>query len=148
MFRIVSSAAWPRLMLCAFVVAAAAIPVAAQTPTNLRVTHNVDKTGPTSAELSGRVFNDGAVDVIDVYVNAAAIDASGKVLAQGIPFVGSVPARGSTPFKARVPVVAGASSDRGWIKKFYFPVPRNASPRVPRGGVIRPSGALVGSPPP
>ena len=120
MFGIVSSAAWPRLVLCAFVVAAAAIPVAAQTPANLRVTHSVDKTGPTSAELSGRVFNDGAVDVIDVYVNASAVDASGKVLAQGIPFVGTVPARGSTPFKTRVPVVAGTRGYRVGINSFRF----------------------------
>jgi hypothetical protein len=98
----------------------AAIPVAAQTPANLRVTHTVDKTGPTSAELSGRVFNDGAVDVIDVYVNASAVDASGKVLAQGIPFVGTVPARGSTPFKTRVPVVAGTAGYRVGINSFRF----------------------------
>src|SRR5262244_412004 len=128
MFRIVSSAAWPRLVLCALVVIAFAIPVVAQAPANLRVTHTVDKTGPTSAELSGRVFNDGAVDVIDVYVNASAVDASGKVLAQGIPFVGTVPARGSTPFKARVPVVAGASSYRVGINSFNFGMPRNESP--------------------
>ena len=120
MFRIVSSAAWPRLVLCAFVVAAAAIPVAAQAPASLRVTHTVDKAGPTSAELSGRVFNDGSVDVIDVYVNASAVDASGKVLAQGIPFVGIVPARGSTPFKTRVPVVAGTAGYRVGINSFRF----------------------------
>src|SRR5207249_5058555 len=112
MFCIVSSAAWRRLVLCAFVVGAAAASVAAQTPSTLRVTHSVDRTGPTSAELSGRVFNDGPVDVVDVYVNAAALDASGKVVAQGIPFVGSVAARGSTPFKARVPVVEGATGYR------------------------------------
>src|SRR5262250_1785497 len=117
MFRIVSSAAWPRLVLCTIVVAAAAIPVAAQAPASLRVTHTVDKAGPTSAELSGRVFNDGAVDV---YVNASAVDASGKVLAQGIPFVGTVPARGSTPFKTRVPVVAGTAGYRVGINSFRF----------------------------
>src|SRR5215470_10048733 len=128
MFRIVSSAAWPRLVLCTIVVAAAAIPVAAQAPASLRVTHTVDKAGPTSAELSGRVFNDGAVDVIDVYVNAAAVDASGKVLAQGIPFVGTVPARGSTAFKARVPVVAGATSYRVGINSFRFGMGRSESP--------------------
>jgi len=106
------------------------VPSAAQiaVPQTLRVTHSVDKTGPTYVELSGRVVNDGQVDVIDVYVNAAAIDASGKVLAQGIPFVGSVPARGSTPFKARVPVVAGATSYRVGINSFRFGMPRAESP--------------------
>ena len=120
MFRIVLSAAWLRLVLCVLILAAAAMTVVAQTPANLRVTHTVDKTGPTSAELSGRVINDGAVDVIDVYVNASAIDASGKVLAQGIPFVGTVPARGSTPFKTRVPVVPGATGYRVGINSFRY----------------------------
>src|SRR5882724_922232 len=128
MFRIVSSPAWRRLLLCAFVVIAAAASVAAQTPSNLRVTHSVDKTGPTHTELSGRVFNDGAVDVIDVYVNAAAIDGSGKVLAQGIPYVGSVPARGSIPFKARVPSVPGATGYRVGINSFRFVMGRTESP--------------------
>jgi hypothetical protein len=120
MFCIVSSPAWRRLLLCAFVVIAAAASVAAQTASNLRVTHSVDKTGPTAAELSGRVFNDGAVDVIDVYVNASAVDQSGKVLAQGIPYVGTVPARGSAPFKARVPVVSGAAGYKVGINSFRF----------------------------
>jgi len=128
MFRIVFSAAWRRLVLCAVVVGAAAIPVAAQTPSSLRVTHSVDKTGPTSAELSGRVFNDGQVDVIDVYVNAAAVDQAGKVLAQGIPYVGTVPARGSAPFKARVPVVPGAASYRVGINSFRFAFGGRESP--------------------
>ena len=107
-----------------------AAPGAAQmtVPSTLRVTHSVDRTGPTSAELSGRVFNDGPVDVVDVYVNAAALDASGKVVAQGIPFVGSVPARGSMPFKARVPVVAGQTGYRVGINSFRFGMGRSESP--------------------
>ena len=108
------------------VVVAAAAPVAAQAPTSLRVTHTVDKTGPTSTELSGRVYNDGTVDVVDVYVNAAAVDQSGKVLAQGIPYVGPIPARGSAPFKARVPVVPGATGYRVGINSFRFAFGRDA----------------------
>ena len=126
MFRIVSSPAWRRLLLGAFIVIAAAASVAAQTASNLRVTHSVDKTGPTAAELSGRVFNDGGVDVIDVYVNASAVDQSGKVLAQGIPYVGTVPARGSAPFKARVPVVPGAAGYKVGINSFRFPNTRES----------------------
>ena len=90
------------------------------------MTHTVDKTGPTSTEISGRVYNDGSVDVIDVYVNAAAIDQSGKVLAQGIPFVGTVPARGNTAFKTRVPVVPGATGFRVGINSFRFAFGRDA----------------------
>ncbi len=126
MFRIVPSAAWRRILLCSFVVAASAAPIAAQTPSNLRVVHSVDKAGPTTAELSGRVYNDGPVDVIDVYVNAAAVDQSGKVLAQGIPYVGMVPSRGSAPFKARVPVVPGATAYRVGINSFRFAFGRDA----------------------
>ena len=126
MFRIVSGAAWRRILLCSFVIAASAAPVAAQPPANLRVVHSVDKTGPTTTELSGRVYNDGSVDVIDVYVNAAAVDQSGKVLAQGIPFVGTVPARGNAAFKARVPVVPGATGFRVGINSFRFAFGRDA----------------------
>ncbi len=125
MLRIVSNAAWRRILLCSIVVAAAA-PATAQTPSTLRVVHTVDKATPPTAELSGRVYNDGSVDVIDVYVNAAAVDQSGKVLAQGIPYVGMVPARGSAPFKARVPVVAGATGYRVGINSFRFALGRDA----------------------
>jgi hypothetical protein len=120
MVRIVFRGPWHHLLLCAFVVVGSATSVAAQSAANLRVTHTVDKTGPTVAELSGRVYNDGGVDVIDVYVNASAIDQSGKVLAQGIPFVGAVPSRGSAPFKARVPVVPGTTGYRVGINSFRF----------------------------
>jgi hypothetical protein len=120
MIHIVSWAAWRLLVLCTFVVAVSAATVAAQSSANLRVTHTVDKTGPTIAELSGRVYNDGSVDVVDVYVNASAVDQSGKVLSQGIPFVGAVPSRGSAPFKARVPVVPGTTGYRVGINSFRF----------------------------
>ena len=118
-----------RALLFSAVIALAVVgggPAAAQTP--LRVTHIVDKTGPTHTELSGSVFNDGTVDVIDVYVNAAAIDGSGKVLAQGIPYVGPVPARSSIPFKARVRSVPGATSYRVRINSFRFQMGRTESP--------------------
>lgn len=126
MSRIVSSVAWRRILLWLVVLAAVAVPAAAQTPSSLRVTHTVDKPGPPTAELSGHVHNDGTVDVIDVYVNASAVDQSGKVLAQGIPFVGTVPARGSAPFKARVPVVPGVAGYRVGINSFRFAFGRDA----------------------
>ena len=129
MARSVFRAVGRRGLLFSVVIALAVVgggPAAAQTP--LRVTHSVDKTGPTHTELSGRVFNDGGVDVIDVYVNAAAIDESGKVLAQGIPYVGPVAARSSIPFKARVPSVPGAASYRVGINSFRFQMGRTESP--------------------
>jgi hypothetical protein len=118
----VSRRSWRRPLLVSAVVSLilAAGVVAAQTPPSLRIVHNIDKPGPPHAEVSGRVYNDGTVDVVDVYVNVAAVDGAGKVLAQGIPYVGAVPARGSTPFKARVPAVAGTSSYRVGINSFRF----------------------------
>jgi hypothetical protein len=130
MSRTVSSLVGRRVLLvsAAIALAVGAGPIAAQAQVNLRVTHSVDKTGPTYVEVSGRVFNDGPVDVIDVYVNAAAVDGSGKVLAQGLPFVGPVVAHGSTPFKARVPVVPGATGYRVGINSFRFAMGRSESP--------------------
>src|SRR5204863_5685622 len=93
-----------RVLLVALAVALAlgVAPVAAQKmPPGFRVTYNVDKTGPTNAELSGQVYNDNSMDAIDVYVKAEAVDGAGKVLAQGIPYVGVVRSRSSASFKAR-----------------------------------------------
>jgi hypothetical protein len=124
----VSSGPWCRALLVPLVVSlvVGVAFAAAQTPSALRIVHNVDKPGPTHAEVSGQVFNDGAVDVVDVYVNVAAVDGAGKVLAQGIPYVGAVPARGSTPFRARVPVVPGTTTYRVAINSFRFAIGRES----------------------
>lgn len=131
MSRIASSAVGRRALLVSIVIAlvvAGADPGSAQKPDALRVTHRVDATGSTHSELSGWVFNDGPIDLVDVYVNAAAIDGAGKVLAQGIPYVGTVPAHGSIPFKARVPVVQGVTGYRVGINSFRFGMVRSESP--------------------
>ena len=104
-----------------------AAPAAAQKPApGFRVTYNVDKTGPTHVELSGQVFNDNTADAIDVYVSAEAVDSSGKVVAEGIPFVGVVRSRSSAPFKARVPVVPNASAFRVGINSFRLSLGRES----------------------
>jgi len=51
-----------------------------------KVTFQVERTEPARVELVGRVYNTAAVDAVDVYVTAEALDASGKVLARGIAF--------------------------------------------------------------
>jgi hypothetical protein len=124
----VSRRSWCRPLLVSAVVSLVLVAgvVAAQTPASLRIVHNIDKPGPTHAEVSGRVHNDGTADVLDVYVNVAAVDGAGKVLAQGISYVGTVPVRGSTPFKARVPVVPGTSSYRVGINSFRFGIGRES----------------------
>lgn len=94
-----------------------------------RVTYNVDKTGPTRVELSGLVFNDTSQDVVDVYVTAEALDASGKVLARGIAFVASsIPGRRSSDFSARVPNVRGTTDFRVSVSSFRFGIGRAESP--------------------
>ena len=131
MLRIASSVVGRWALLVSSVIAlvvAGADPGSAQRPDALRVTHRVETTGFFLDIYTARAYNDGTVDVVDVYVNAAAVDQSGKVLAQGIPYVGAVPARGSAPFKARVPVVQGATGYRVGINSFRFGMGRTESP--------------------
>jgi len=111
------------LVALAFCVA----PVAAQKiPPGFRVTYNVDKTGPTNAELSGQVYNDNGMDAVDVYVNVEAVDGGGKVVAQGIPYVGIVRSRSSAAFKAKVPVVPNATGFQVGINSFRFSLGRES----------------------
>ena len=114
------------LVVLATALAIGVAPVAAQTPTGFRVVYHVDKTGPTHVELSGQVYNDNNNDAVDVYVNAEAIDGSGKAVAQGIPYVGVVRSRSSAPFKARVPVVPNATAFRVGINSFRFSLGRES----------------------
>ena len=119
----------PRVLLVALAVALAlgVAPVAAQKiPPGFRVTYNVDKTGPTNVELSGQVYNDNPMDAVDVYVNAEAVDSGGKVVAQGIPYVGIVRSRSSASFKARVPVVPNATGFKVGINSFRFSLGRES----------------------
>jgi hypothetical protein len=102
-------------------------PAAAQrNAPGFRVVYNVDKTGPTHVELSGHVYNDNPADAMDVYVSAEAVDSSGKVVAEGIPYVGVVRSRSSAPFKARVPVVPNATGFRVGINSFRLSLGRES----------------------
>ena len=120
--------------ICAALALAALAAVAlgarrAEAQGNFRVTYNVDKTGPTQVELSGWVFNDAAQDVVDVYVTAEALDASGKVLARGITFVAiSIPGRRNADFSARVPNVRGTTGFRVSVSSFRLGLGRGESP--------------------
>lgn len=108
------------------VLVAGATPASAQA--NFRITYNVDRTGPTHVQLVGEVFNDAAIDVIDVHVSAEALDASGKRLAQGITWVGPIRARSSASFAARVPAVRGATGFKVTVNSFQFGLGRGESP--------------------
>ena len=118
-----------RVLLVALAVALmlGVAPVAAQkAPPGFRVTYNVDKTSPTNVELSGQVYNDNNMDAVDVYVKAEAVDNTGKVVAQGIPYVGIVRSRSSAPFKAKVPVVPNATGFQVGINSFRFSLGRES----------------------
>ena len=85
-----------------------------------RVTHTIDRTGPSHVELSGTVFNLGAADAIDVYVTAQALDQAGRRVAQGISWVGAVANNSSARFTAKIPVVRGAATYRVAVTSFRF----------------------------
>lgn len=78
-----------------------------------RITYTPRPPEASSIVVDGRVFNDADRDVLDVWVKAEAVNASGKVLATGLGFVGSsIPAHGSAAFAAKVPFVEGVQSFR------------------------------------
>lgn len=91
--------------------------VAAQTP--FRVTYTVKARTAPAFLLEGRVSNETGREVVDVWVTAEALNASGKVLATGIAFVGPSIGRGSSAgFLAKVPFVEGAESFRIAVTSF------------------------------
>src|SRR5262249_21886467 len=116
------------LLVFAAALALCVAPVGAQQklPPGFRVTYNVDKTTATNVELSGQVYNDNAMDAIDVYMKAEAVDSAGKVVAQGIPYVGVVRSRSSSSFKAKVPVVPNATGYQVGINSFRFSLGRES----------------------
>lgn len=120
---------FPLLLALATLGALAAGARPAEAQGQFRVTWSVERTGATHAELVGQVANDAAQDVVDVYVTAEALDASGKVLARGIAFVApQIPARRATAFSARVPNVLGTTGFRVRVSSFRFGLGRGESP--------------------
>lgn len=96
---------------------------------SFRVTWSVEKTGPAHVELAGVVMNESPQDALDVYITAAAVDASGKILARGIAFVApQIPTRRSAEFTARVPNVRGTTGFRVSVSNFRFGLGRGESP--------------------
>ena len=71
---------------------------------NFRITYDVDSSTPGRARVTGVVFNDARVDVLDVHVTAEALNSAGKVVARGIAFVSpQIRQGGNAPFEALVP---------------------------------------------
>jgi hypothetical protein len=92
----------------------------AQGPGPFRVTHNVEKGTQAQVTIAGRVYNEARSDAIDVYVTAEALDASGKVMASGVSYVGSVSAGSSTAFVVKVPSARPAASFRVLVTSYRF----------------------------
>ncbi len=83
------------------------------TQARFRITFDVKSRDAKAILLEGRVFNDTGRDAVDVWVTAEAVNASGKVLARGIAFVGSQISRGdSASFEAKLPSVEGVETFR------------------------------------
>jgi hypothetical protein len=94
-----------------------AMPGAAQV--GFRVTHEVKSRDASAILLTGRVVNDTGGGVVDVWVTAEAMNASGKVLARGIAFVGATIARGAgAPFEVKLPAVEGVLTFRVAVTSF------------------------------
>src|SRR5712692_3953307 len=89
----------------------------AQNP--FHVDYTVERGGSGPVRVSGRVFNEGNADVLDVYVTAEALDAGGKVLGRGLVFVSaSIPPRGIVPFVISIPAAQAAASFRVRVSSF------------------------------
>lgn len=87
------------------------VPAAAQA--RFRTTYDVKSRDTTGTVLEGIVFNDTGGEVLDVWVTAEALSASGKVLGRGIAFVGPSISRGtSASFEAKVPPAEGVENFR------------------------------------
>jgi hypothetical protein len=85
-----------------------------------RITHSVDKGTQAQVTVTGRVYNEGRADAIDVYVTAEALDGAGKIVASGVSYVGTVQQNGSTVFVIKVPAARAASTFRVIVTSFRF----------------------------
>jgi hypothetical protein len=88
---------------------------------SFRVTYNVDRSNPARTQVTGVVFNDARVDVLDVYVTVEAVDGARKVVARGITFVSpAIPQGGNAAFDSTVPAPPTTASFRVRVSSFRF----------------------------
>ena len=116
MASVARRAGW-RLTLTAWVLGL--LVSAASGQENFRITYKVDKSDSDRTKVSGFVFNDARVDVLDVYITAEAVDGAGKVVARGITFVSPMIRQGANaPFDASIPAPATATAFRVRVTGF------------------------------
>ena len=106
--------------MVAFVAAALAAADAAAQANPFRITHSVDRGTQPPVTVTGRVFNDGRTDAVEVYVTAEALDGSGRVIASGVSYVGVVQAGSSATFVVKVPSARAAANFRVLVTSFRF----------------------------
>ncbi len=95
--------------------------LAAEAQESFRVTYTVDGSNPARTHVTGFVFNDARVDVLDVYVTVEALDGARKVVARGIAFVSpAIPQGGNAPFDATVPAPPNTANFRVRVSSFRF----------------------------
>jgi hypothetical protein len=96
---------------------------------NFRVTYDVDRGQAERTRVAGVVFNNGRVDVLNVYVTAEALDGAGKVVARGVAFVSpTIREGGNAPFEAVVPAPATATRFRVRVTGFRLGLSGTQSP--------------------
>ncbi len=113
----------PRPLRCLAAVAlfaVALIATSAAAQASFRLTHTIDRGTQPQVVVSGRVFNDARADALEVYITAEALDASGKVIASGVSYVGAVASGASTAFLVKVPSARSAASFRVLVTSYRF----------------------------
>jgi hypothetical protein len=106
------------VVACIAATLAAATALAQASP--FRITHVVERRAPEHVTVTGRVFNEARNDAVEVYVTAEALDGSGRVIASGVSYVGSVPAGASAAFLVKIPAARAAANFRVLVTSFRF----------------------------
>lgn len=92
---------------------------AAQQP--FRITFHREPDEPSSIVLAGEVVNDGARDVVDVWVSAEAEDARRRVVARSMAYISSfLPERGTATFTIKLLPAEDARAFRITVSSFRY----------------------------
>jgi len=99
--------------------AAMLVPGLARAQDPFQLSFSVDRSGAGPVKITGRLFNEGSMDVFDVYVTAEGVDTAGKVLGRGIAFVSaSIPPRSVVTFAISIPAAHTAATFRVRVSSF------------------------------
>jgi hypothetical protein len=86
-----------------------------------RLTFERQPDEPTSLVLAGTVSNETSRDVVDVWVSAVALNASGRVVGRGLAFASPLlRSRAATNFTIKLPRVEQVQSFRVSVSSFRY----------------------------